>query len=107
LKSIINAIETEPKSITEIAEETGRDRKAISTYCQLLSETGLIKGRETGNEKLFWRYIISNRQTGLHLRGLAYNMQKMQKNLEATMSSLEVLIEKSADSERVLEAESK
>lgn len=104
MKSIINAIDTEPKSITEIAEETGRDRKAISTYCQLLSETGLIKSREMGKEKLFWRYIISDRQTGLELRGIAYTMQKIQKNLQASQEEIDGLIEQSADSDRVLEA---
>lgn len=105
MKTIINAIETEPKSITDIQEETGRDRKAISTYCQLLADTGLIKSKESGNKKLFWRYTISDRQTGLELRGVSYRMSKMEKTLEESKDIIEQLIEKSNDSIVVSEAE--
>lgn len=105
MKTIINAIETEPKSITDIQEETGRDRKAISTYCQLLADTGLIKGKEAGNKKLYWRYTLSDRQTGLELRGVSYRLSKMEKSLEESRDIVEQLIEKSNDSVKVLEAD--
>lgn len=105
LQDIIEALEAEPKSIQEVADQTGCDRATVSKYLNILAETGLIKQQKVGRQKMYWRYLMSDRQSGLELRGIAYQLGKLEENLEKSRNQIEKLITKSADKPEILEAE--
>ena len=53
IRKIVESLAKGPKSITEIAEETGLDRTAIARYLNLLKESGFLKEEEKGTSKIF------------------------------------------------------
>ena len=53
IRKIVESLAKGPKSITEIAEETGLDRTAIARYLNLLRESGFLKEEEKGTSKIF------------------------------------------------------
>lgn len=98
LESIGEALSSKPASIKEIVDETGRERATVSKYLRTLSSMGLIKEEKNGRQKMFWSPVLSDRQTGLELRGIGYKLQKIQEELDDVKESNENLIEKSTDS---------
>ena len=53
IRKIVESLAKGPKSITEIAEETGLDRTAIARYLNLLKESGFLREEEKGTSKIF------------------------------------------------------
>lgn len=97
LNDIGEALSTKPQSIKEIVNETGRERATVSKYLRTLSDTGLIKEDKVGRQKMFWKPTLTDRQTGLELRGIGYKIQKMQDELDDIQERNEKLIEESTD----------
>jgi len=53
---IASALEEKPKSITEISEETGVDRKAVVKYCiELTNIDNIHEAEDTGKMRKFYR----------------------------------------------------
>lgn len=102
---IADSLETKPKNIGEIAEEASVERATASKWLERLEETGLIKGKEMGRQKMYWRYTLSDRMTGLQLRGIAYGLSSMQDALDEASEEVEDLIEKSNDDELVIDGD--
>lgn len=53
VRKIVTRVSEGPKSITEIAEQTGLDRTAISKYLGILTESGLLIEEPEGTSKKF------------------------------------------------------
>jgi len=97
LRDIGEVLSTKPQSIKEIMNETGRDRATVSKYLRTLSKVGLIKEDKLGRQKIFWKPTLSDRQTGLELRGMGYKIQKMQEMLDDVQERNDELIDETCD----------
>lgn len=98
LEDIGKALTSKPQSIKDLVNETGRERATVSKYLRTLAKTGLIKQDKVGRQKMFWKPTLSDRQTGLELRGIGYKIQKVQEELDDIQERNEKLIEESTDS---------
>lgn len=107
VQKIGETLTTEPTSIKEISEELSSDRKAVTAYLEALSEGGLIKEEKVGRQRLFWKPVLSDRQTGLELRGTAYEISQAMQHLEEAAEKNGKLIEKSADDYQLQNLDSK
>lgn len=56
-----------PKSITEISESIGSDRKAVKSYLDELVGTGLVKTEKEGRKKVYYISNYENRTTYFNL----------------------------------------
>jgi len=99
LENICSSLDRKPKSIKEIVEDTGHQRSTVAKYLKTLSKTGMIKSDKVGRQKVFWKPVLSDRQTGLELRGAAYELSNLRNNVEEAQEKIERLIEESTDPE--------
>jgi predicted transcriptional regulator len=99
LENICSSLERKPQSIKDIVDKTGHQRSTVAKYLKTLSKTGMIKSDKVGRQKVFWRPILSDRQTGLELRGAAYELSNLRNNVEEAQEKIERLIEESTDPE--------
>lgn len=107
IQKLGDTLTTDPKSIKEICEETGVGRQAAAKYLKALAGSGLIKQDKIGRKRVFWKPTLSDRQTGLELRGTSYELQKAAEHLEKARQKNEDLIEKSSDGYKLKNKDSK
>ena len=80
------------KNVTEISEEAGGDRKAVTKYLKLFERKGVIKSVEKGRQRYFWMPVKSDRVYGLRLRGFYHSICKAIEFLQDLKEELDGLI---------------
>ncbi|MFB6216439.1 MAG: hypothetical protein ABEJ72_05675, partial [Candidatus Aenigmatarchaeota archaeon] len=61
VQKIASALDSEPKSIQDISDEIGADRKSVEKYLESLKSAGIARESDGGNKRLFLRNRDENK----------------------------------------------
>lgn len=97
LQRLLDAVTVEPMPLGEIVADAETDYNVGRRYLSVLADCNLVREWTDGNERLFYRPKVSDRQMGLKLRDILSALHEG-KHVQAYVQVEQLLMEIEGDS---------